>query len=103
MSMFLDGKISFLYGTHTHIQTNDELILPKWTGLLSDVGMSWPLYSIIGADFESIKSRFLSWVLKWKISQALWKEYVISACVVDIDENTRKCLHIEKIRIRGEL
>lgn len=103
MSMFLDGKISFLYGTHTHIQTNDELILPGGTGLLTDVGMSGPLYSIIWADFESIKSRFLSGVLKWKIDQALWKEYVVSACVVDIDENTKKCLNIEKIRMRWEL
>lgn len=103
MGMFLDSKISFLYGTHTHIQTNDELILPGGTGLITDVGMSWPLYSVIWADFESMKSRFLSWVLKWKIDQALWKEYVVSACVVDIDEKTKKCLNIEKIRIRGEL
>lgn len=103
MSMFLEGKVSFVYGTHTHIQTNDELILPGWTWLLTDVWMNGPLYSVIWADFEGIKSRFLSWVLTWKINQALWKEYVVSACVVDIDEKTRKCLNIEKIRIRWSL
>ncbi|MDD5213879.1 MAG: TIGR00282 family metallophosphoesterase [Candidatus Gracilibacteria bacterium] len=103
MSMFLEGKVSFVYGTHTHIQTNDELILPGGTGLLTDVGMNGPLYSVIGADFEGIKSRFLSGVLTGKIDQALGKDYVVSACVVDIDEKTRKCLNIEKIRIRGSL
>jgi len=103
MSMFLDGKISFLFWTHTHIQTNDELILPLWTWLLTDVWMSGPLYSVIWADFENIKSRFLSWVLKWKIDQSLDPNYVVSACIVEIDDKTRKCLNIEKIRIRGKL
>ena len=103
MWMFLDKKISFVYGTHTHIQTNDELVLPGGTGLLTDVGMSGPLYSVIGADFNSMKGRFLWWVLKGKIDQALCDDYVVSACVVDIDDDTRRCLNIEKIRIRGRL
>lgn len=103
MWMFLDGKISFLFWTHTHIQTNDELILPSWTWILTDVWMSWPLYSVIWADFENIKSRFLSWVLKWKIDQSLDPNYVVNSCIVEIDEKTRKCLNIEKIRIRGKL
>jgi hypothetical protein len=103
MGMFLEWKVSFIYGTHTHVQTNDELILPNWTWLLTDVWMSWPLYSVIWADFENIKSRFLSWVLKWKIDQCLDTNYVVSACVVDIDDETRKCLNIEKVRIRWKL
>lgn len=103
MGMFLEWKVSFIYGTHTHVQTNDELILPNWTWLLTDVWMSWPLYSVIWADFENIKSRFLSWVLKWKIDQCLDTNYVVSACVVDIDDKTRKCLNIEKVRIRWKL
>ncbi len=103
MGMFLDGKISFLYGTHTHIQTNDELILPQGSGLLTDVWMSGPLYSIIWADFEGIKSRFFGGILKGKIEQALDPNYVVSGCVVEIDEKTKKCLHIEKIRIKGKL
>jgi len=101
MSMFLDWKISFLYWTHTHIQTNDELILPAWTGLISDVWMTWPLYSVIWADYNSVINRFLSWILKWKIEQSLNKEYVLNAVFVDIDDKTRKCLDIEKIKIKG--
>lgn len=103
MWMFLDSKISFVYWTHTHIQTNDELILPWWTWLLTDVWMNWPLYSVIWLDFKSIKSKFLSWVLMWKMFQSLNNNYIISACVVDIDNRTKKCLNIEKIRIRWKL
>lgn len=100
MSLFLDGRVSFVYGTHTHVQTNDELILPQWTWLLTDVWMSGPLYSVIWADFDGMKSRFLSWVARWKIEQSLDAAYVVSACCVEIDEETWKCLQIEKIRLR---
>lgn len=103
MGLFLDGKISFVYGTHTHIQTNDELILPWWSGLLTDIWMSWPLYSVIGADFENMKSRFLWGMLKWKIDQSLDPHYVVSGCIVEIDEHTKKCISIEKIRIKWKL
>lgn len=103
MGMFLDGRISFVYWTHTHVQTNDEIILPAWTWLITDVWMSWPLYSVIWADFETMKKRFLSWVWKWKIDQALWNDYVVSWVYVEIDEKTRKTTFIEKIRIRWKL
>lgn len=99
MGMFLDGEISFVFWTHTHIQTNDEYILPNGTGILTDVGMSWPLNSVIGADFESMKGRFLWWISKGKIEQSLENHYVVSGCVVEIDDTTKKCLSIEKIRI----
>ncbi len=102
MAHYLDWEISFVFGTHTHIQTNDELILPGGTGILSDVGMNGPLYSVIWADFESVKSRFLTGFNKWKIEQSLDPHYVVNWVCVDIDENGN-CVEIEKIRIRGEL
>gem|GEM_PF-3321337 len=60
MTLFLDGKVSFVYGTHTHVQTNDEIIYPQGTGMLNDVGMSGPMWSIIGADFTSVRDRFVA-------------------------------------------
>jgi metallophosphoesterase (TIGR00282 family) len=99
---YLDWKISFIFWTHTHIQTNDELILPKWTWILSDVWMNWPLFSVIWADFKSVEKRFLTWVGKWKITQNLDKDYVVNWVVVEIDKKG-KCSMIEKIRIRGVL
>lgn len=98
---FLDWKVSFIFGTHTHIQTNDELILPKWTWLLSDVWMNWPLYSVIWAEYTSVKKRFLTWI-GWKIEQCLDKHYVVNWVCVEIWDDM-KCINIEKIRIRWSL
>ena len=53
MAYFLDGKASVVYGTHTHVQTNDERIFPKGTGMITDLGMTGPLWSSIGHTFES--------------------------------------------------
>lgn len=99
---YLDWKVSFIFWTHTHIQTNDELILPNWTWILSDVWMNWPLYSVIWADFESVKKRFLTWISKWKISQCLDENYVVNWAFIEIWDDM-KCVNIEKIRIRGKL
>jgi len=95
---YLDWDISFMFWTHTHVQTNDEIILKNWTGFICDVGMNWPLNSIIWADFESVKSRFLSWINKWKIEQSLDSTYLVSWVYVEIWDDM-KCKKIEKIRI----
>lgn len=102
LAHFLDGQASFVFWTHTHIQTNDELILPGGTGIISDVGMSGPLYSVIWADFESVKKRFLTWISKWKIEQQLDENYVVNGICVEIWAD-RECIHLEKIRVRGKL
>lgn len=101
MSFFLDSKASFVYGTHTHVQTNDEVVLPWGTWHISDIGMTWPFPSVIWADFGSVRKRFLTWLGKWKIEQSLINSYVVSWVCVEIEE--RKCKSIEKIRIRGKL
>ncbi len=98
----LDGKISALFGTHTHIQTNDELILPNWTWILSDVWMNWPLYSVIWADYKSVEKRFLTWLNKGKIEQCLDKNYVVNWVIFEIWSDM-KCEKIEKIRVRNKL
>jgi len=53
MAYFLDGRVSLVYGTHTHVQTNDERIFPKGTGMITDLGMTGPLWSSVGHTFES--------------------------------------------------
>ncbi len=102
LSFYLDWKVSFVFWTHTHIQTNDELILPEGTWLISDVWMNGPLYSVIWADYDSVKKRFLTWVWKWKIEQCLDKNYVVNWVCVELDD-LGKCIWIEKIRIRWHL
>ncbi|AQQ10382.1 metallophosphoesterase, MG_246/ family [Sedimentisphaera cyanobacteriorum] len=54
LAHYLDGKVSFVFGTHTHVQTADERILPKGTGFITDIGMTGPFHSIIGRDIENV-------------------------------------------------
>ncbi len=98
MQDFLDWRVSFIFWTHTHIQTNDEQISENWTGLISDVWMIWPKKSIIGSDYGSLKKRFLTGINKWKIEQSLDKNFIMNWVLVEIDNNTKKCISIEKIR-----
>ena len=59
MGWFLDGKVSCVFGTHTHIPTADERILPKGTAFITDVGMTGPYDSVIGRRVDQILERFL--------------------------------------------
>jgi len=98
MWFFLDGRVSFVYWTHTHVQTNDETILENWTWYISDLWMNWASKSVIWADFESVKKRFLTWINRWKINQSTDKNYLINWVFVEIWKE-KKCEKIEKIRI----
>lgn len=100
MGFYLDGRASLVFGTHTHTQTNDDRILKNGTGFISDVWFCGPLNSIIGADFESLKKRFVTWVMRWRIEQKLENAYRINWVFVEIEE--WKCVKIEKIRIEKE-
>jgi hypothetical protein len=60
MGWFLDGRASAVLGTHTHVQTADERVLPQGTGYISDVGMTGPINSVIGMKTEVILERFLT-------------------------------------------
>lgn len=103
MAHMFDGKISLVYGTHTHIQTNDEQILKQGTSLITDIWMTGSRNSIIGASYESVEPRFISGVQKWKITQSLDENYIVNAIIVDIDEETGKTIHIEKISLKNKL
>ena len=98
LSKYLDWKISLVFWTHTHVQTNDGQISQKWTWMISDIWMCGSFDSIIWSDFESVKYLFLSWwIHRDKLTQALWKKYLVSWIYVEINEN--KCEKIEKIKI----
>ena len=94
---YLDWKVSLVFWTHTHVQTNDEIILPLGTWMISDVGMCGPLDSVIWADYDSVINRFILWNLGKK-TQSLSKSYVVSWLYVELAED-KKCEKIEKIRI----
>jgi len=103
MACYLDSRVALVYGTHTHIQTNDAHILSWWTWVITDVGMNGPFESVIWADFESVKKRFLTWISRWKIQQQLKWKYIINALLVDIDDMTWLCEKIENISFTWRL
>lgn len=97
MGYFLDGKVSGVYGTHTHVQTADEMIMPKGTGFITDIGMTGPSYSDLGCDVENAIKRYLNDVrVKDIISD---NEVMINGCIFDIDENTGKTIEIKRVHI----
>lgn len=103
MQEFLDWRVSFIFWTHTHIQTNDDDISDLWTGLISDVWMIWPKRSIIGSSYWSLKKRFLTWINKWKIEQSLDHNFIMNWVLVEIDEKTGKCIEIQKINKKWKI
>jgi len=102
MANYLDGKAGLVYGTHTHIQTNDAHILSWGTAMITDVWMNWPFDWVIGADFNSVKKRFLTGIQRGKIEQKLTWKYVVNAIVVDLDEASWLATHIENISFTSE-
>ncbi|NCP77265.1 YmdB family metallophosphoesterase [bacterium] len=99
MAYFLDGKVSVVYGTHTHVQTNDERIFPKGTGMITDLGMTGPLWSSIGHTFESRLPKLLTGTkLFGPKAEQVVGEGVLTGIFVEIQAG--KCVYIEKIRIQ---
>lgn len=88
MGIYLDGKITALFGTHTHVQTADEQILEKGTAYITDIGMTGPKNSVIGMDPEASIKRFVtSLPEKYKIAEG---NSILNGCIFDInDENCR--------------
>lgn len=95
MGWYLDGRVSAMVGTHTHVQTADERILPGGTAYITDVGMVGPRDSVIGVKKENIIERFLK-IMPQKFTVAE-DDYMINAVVIDIDERIGKANDIRRI------
>ncbi|MBE7029800.1 MAG: TIGR00282 family metallophosphoesterase [Ruminococcaceae bacterium] len=93
---YLDGRATAVFGTHTHVQTADECILPKGTGYISDLGMTGAIESVLGIKKEIIIRRFLT-QMPQKFENAYGKARLCGA-VFTIDENNR-CTAVERIAV----
>jgi hypothetical protein len=92
---YVDGRVSAVLGTHTHVQTADERILPKGTAFLTDAGMTGPMDSVIGMKKELVMSRFLTCMPnKFEVAGG---PAIFSAVVVEIDPITGKATGIERV------
>ena len=95
MARYLDGKITALFGTHTHVQTADEQILPEGTGYITDLGMTGPKNSVIGMDIQASIKRFETTLPeKYKLAEG---DCIFNAVLFDIDDNTNKVKSIKRI------
>lgn len=95
---FLDGKVSAVFGTHTHVQTADEQILPEGTGYITDLGMTGPEQSVLGVAPDIIIRRFTTKMPeRHKVADSA---PMLCGCLFDIDEKTGKCVSVERICLK---
>lgn len=96
MGFFLEGRVSAVLGTHTHVQTADEEILSGHTGYLTDVGMTGRRRSVLGIDKDVILERLTSYYPRKHIYPEEG-EFMINGAALSIDEKSGKCLSIQRV------
>ena len=95
MGYYLDGRVSVVVGTHTHVGTIDVCLLPEGTAFVSDIGMVGPSNSIIGDDIDAVMHRFLT-QLPYRLVVGKG-DVVLNSVLVEVDEVTGKALNIERV------
>jgi len=98
LGVFLDGKVTAVLGTHTHVQTADERILPNGTAYVTDVGMAGSINSLLGMESSPIIQRFLT-QLPVKFTVAMNPPYRLDGVIVEADPMSGKALSIKRIEI----
>lgn len=97
LAYYLDGKVSAVFGTHTHVPTADEQILPQGTGYISDIGMTGPENSILGVKPELSIAKIKDGApVKFELAQG---KCHLDGCIFEIDNNTGKTVSVERISI----
>lgn len=97
MGYYLDGEVTIVFGTHTHVQTSDEKIFEKGTGYITDIGMTGPKNSVIGMDIETSLKRFETTLPeRYKTAEG---EGMFNSCMFEIDDNTNKVVRITRINM----
>ncbi|MDQ0161806.1 TIGR00282 family metallophosphoesterase [Aeribacillus alveayuensis] len=100
MGWYLDGKVSAVVGTHTHVQTADERLLEKGTAYITDVGMTGPFDGILGVDREAVIKKFLtSLPVRFEIAEGRTQ---LNAVIIDINEQNGKASSIKRIMINDD-
>ena len=101
MGRFLDGKVSAVFGSHTHVQTADEGILPGGTAYLTDAGMCGPEDSVLGVKTEPVLQRFLTQMpARFDVATGT---VIVQGGIVDVDEATGRASAIRRVRERVEV
>ena len=101
LAQFLDGKVTAVFGTHTHVQTADDQILPGGTAFISDLGMVGSSNSLLGMKKESVMQLFLT-SLPSKFVVETNPPYILNGIIVTVDSSTGKATGIERVYIRDQ-
>ncbi len=96
MGWYLDGRVSAVLGTHTHVATADARILPRGTAFVTDVGMSGPYNSVIGSDVGAVLEGFITQMPK-RLTVPPHSPVVLNSVLVDVDEETGVATSIQRI------
>lgn len=98
LGYYLDGRVSAVVGTHTHVQTADETILPRGTGYISDLGMTGPVRSILGVSPECVVRRMTTY-LPTRFEVPAGEPCKLEGVLLDLDRKTGKCMKIVRVRL----
>ncbi len=95
MGFYLDGRVSAVFGTHTHVLTADERVLPDGTGYITDIGMCGVKDSVLGVDKDIVIGKFLTGMpARFDGAQG---SCMINGCIFTVDEKSGKCLSAERV------
>lgn len=98
MKYFLDGKVTAIFGTHTHVQTADEEITEKGTAYITDIGMTGPINSVIGMDVDASVKRFVtSLPERYKLAEGAC---MLNGCIIEINDENCRANSIKRIYIK---
>ena len=97
MGYYLDGRVSAVFGTHTHVQTSDAQVLPNGTGYITDLGMTGVIHSVLGVKTEIIINKFKTKLpARFDLADG---ECRLEGALFDLDDNSAKCKSAESIRV----
>ena len=101
LAHYLDGRVTAVVGTHTHVQTSDAIVLPGGTAFQTDRGMTGPWYSSIGRDFAPVTQKFTTGIpARFNVAEG---PATLEGAVITFDQSTRKASSIEAFRFREPL
>lgn len=98
MKHFLDGKVTAIFGTHTHVQTADEEVTEKGTAYITDIGMTGPKNSVIGMDVDASVKRFVtSLPERYKLAEG---SCILNGCIIEVNDENCRAISVERINIK---
>jgi hypothetical protein len=98
MGYYLDGRVTAVFGTHTHVQTSDATLLPKGTAYMTDLGMTGPMNSVIGREIAPVLKKFTTGIpAKFDVASGL---SVLEGAILDVDRASGKAVSITPYRFK---